>query len=875
MALASVHTTRKLYTRLSLAAVITALCIGVSVMLGWLLYKPFLLTLVPGQVSMKCNAALALVLASLAILFRVISPRKKMAGHLALLCSWLVILIGAITLCEYIFPGMQFSIDQWLVKDHSQGSLLRPAGRMSLPTAIQFIFFGTCLLCWNRTGTALYQFTCFSCMGFVAVVMLIGVNFIEDAPYMLKMALHLAIGFILLIVAAWYLQHTLHNRVSVERRLYTGFASVLLLVCIIAIYSYYNNNERARNALWVRHTGEVMLAMSEFITTIKDWEGTAHTIPDKTYTGPLSNRNTAALQLEKIERLTTDNPLQQARADSLSQLFYLPAHMITEKARLKQLLELSERMLREENGLLLSRQQENAKSILSANRVFFIFIIFVCLVLVGLFMAVKHNDSVRRRSESKFKAFLESSPDAKVIVDEQGKIQLINLQTELLFGYDRTELIGQPVEWLMPEGLRHKHVGNRENFIRSSKTREMGSGLELNAQRKDGSTFPVEISLAPIRTEEGLWISASVRNIEERKKAQEKATHLARLIENTSEAFFSSDAAFRIKSWNKAAERLFGYKEKEVIGKPSVNVMRPQTDEDTRQEIRQKLKEEGFWKGEVMCLKKDGLPVYLSVSNTATFNTQKEVDGYVTICMDYSQRKKLEEQLQAANAELEAFTYSVSHDLRAPVRAIIGFTNILETEYTDKLDEEAKRLTNIIKTNTRRMGNLIDDLLTFARTSRQHIIRHMLSMQAMVQEVVAGFSQSYPGIAWNVRELPDTMGDITMVRQVWTNLVSNAVKYSSGRQHPVIEIGGEEQEYGYMYYVRDNGVGFNAAYQAKLFQVFQRLHTQEEFEGTGVGLAIVEKIVSKHGGTVWAESDGQSGAVFYFSLPKNYEQKNA
>jgi PAS domain S-box-containing protein len=549
--------------------------------------------------------------------------------------------------------------------------------------------------------------------------------------------------------------------------------------------------------------------------------------------------------------------------------------MITEKARLKQLLELSERMMREENGLLLSRQQENAKSILSSNRVFFVFIIFVCLVLVGLFMAVKHNDSVRKRSESKFRAFLESSPDAKVIVDERGNIQLINLQTELLFGYDRTELIGQPVEWLMPEGLRHKHVGHRETFIHSSKTREMGSGLELNAQRKDGSTFPVEISLAPIRTEEGLWISASVRNIEERKKAQEKATHLARLIENTSEAFFSSDAAFRIKSWNKAAERLFGYKEKEVIGKPSVNVMRPQTEEDARNGIRQKLKEEGFWKGEVMCLKKDGSPVYLSVSNTATFNTQKEVDGYVTICMDYSQRKKLEEQLQAANAELEAFTYSVSHDLRAPVRAIIGFTNILETEYTDKLDEEAKRLTGIIKTNTRRMGNLIDDLLTFARTSRQHIIRHMLSMQAMVQEVVAGFGQSHPGISWDVHELPDTMGDITMIRQVWTNLISNAVKYSSGRQHPVIEIGGEEQEYGYMYYVRDNGVGFNAAYQAKLFQVFQRLHTQEEFEGTGVGLAIVEKIVSKHGGTVWAESDGQSGAVFYFSLPKNYEQKNA
>jgi PAS domain S-box-containing protein len=452
---------------------------------------------------------------------------------------------------------------------------------------------------------------------------------------------------------------------------------------------------------------------------------------------------------------------------------------------------------------------------------------------------------------------------------------LINLQTELLFGYDRSELIGQPVEWLMPEGLRHKHVGHRESFIHSSKTREMGSGLELNAQRKDGSTFPVEISLAPIRTEEGLWISASVRNIEERKKAQEKATHLARLIENTSEAFFSSDYAFRIKSWNKAAEKLFGYKEREVIGKSSVNVMRPQTDEDARQEIMQKLKEEGFWKGEMMCLKKDGSPIYLSVSNTATFNTQKEVDGYVTICMDYSQRKKLEEQLQAANAELEAFTYSVSHDLRAPVRAIIGFTNILETEYTTRLDEEAKRLTGIIKTNTRRMGNLIDDLLTFARTSRQHIIRHMLSMQAMVQEVVAGFSQSHPGISWDVHELPDTMGDITMIRQVWTNLVSNAAKYSSGRQHPVIEIGGEEQEYGYMYYVRDNGVGFNAAYQAKLFQVFQRLHTQEEFEGTGVGLAIVEKIISKHGGTVWAESDGQSGAVFYFSLPKIHEQKNA
>jgi len=226
-------------------------------------------------------------------------------------------------------------------------------------------------------------------------------------------------------------------------------------------------------------------------------------------------------------------------------------------------------------------------------------------------------------------------------------------------------------------------------------------------------------------------------------------------------------------------------------------------------------------------------------------------------------------QLESVNKELEAFSYSISHDLRAPLRAIIGFAAILEEDYHSKLDDEAKRITAVIKSSTLKMGHLIDDLLAFSRMARQDIKKTTISTKAMANEVIQELLPENKSlhIKWVVHEMPDIKGDINAMHQVWINLVSNAVKYSANKEKPCIEIGADNREGQTTFFVKDNGVGFDEKYKDKLFKVFQRLHGADEFEGTGVGLAIVEKIISKHGGKVWAEAEENKGACFYFSLP--------
>lgn len=224
-------------------------------------------------------------------------------------------------------------------------------------------------------------------------------------------------------------------------------------------------------------------------------------------------------------------------------------------------------------------------------------------------------------------------------------------------------------------------------------------------------------------------------------------------------------------------------------------------------------------------------------------------------------------QLETANREMESFSYSISHDLRAPLRAIIGFTTILKEEYVGKLGEDAIRITTIIKENTQKMGHLIDDLLAFSRMGRQDINKTSIDTDGMVKNVINEMAHGMNNIEWIVQPLPEMKGDINLIRQVWINLISNAIKYSGNREKPRIEIGTFRREGQTVFFIKDNGVGFNEEYKDKLFKVFQRLHSDDEFEGTGIGLALVEKIISKHAGKVWGESVLDKGATFYFSLP--------
>jgi signal transduction histidine kinase len=225
--------------------------------------------------------------------------------------------------------------------------------------------------------------------------------------------------------------------------------------------------------------------------------------------------------------------------------------------------------------------------------------------------------------------------------------------------------------------------------------------------------------------------------------------------------------------------------------------------------------------------------------------------------------------LEAANKELESFSYSVSHDLRSPLRAIDGFSRILLEDYAATLDAEGRRLLGVIRDNSRKMGELIDDLLEYSRLGRKPLANAAIDMKRLVEEVLGELPAS-GGSAPRLElgELPPARGDATLLKQAWINLLANALKFSAKRERPLIEVSGEVNGAQYVYCVKDNGAGFDMRYHEKLFNVFQRLHREDEFDGTGVGLAIVQRVIARHGGRVWAEGAVDAGAAFYFSLPK-------
>ncbi|HZI52938.1 MAG TPA: ATP-binding protein, partial [Chitinophagaceae bacterium] len=239
-----------------------------------------------------------------------------------------------------------------------------------------------------------------------------------------------------------------------------------------------------------------------------------------------------------------------------------------------------------------------------------------------------------------------------------------------------------------------------------------------------------------------------------------------------------------------------------------------------------------------------------------------------TIKLTEAALQKRTNELEQANRELEAFSYSVSHDLRAPLRIIDGYTEIIINDYRGKLDEEGSRMFGIIRENTGKMGQLIDDLLNLSRLGRKELIIQPVKMKQMVESIAAEQANSKSKqLKIEIGELNDAECDSNLLRQVWINLISNAIKYSRGREKPLIQINSHTMPHEIIYSIKDNGAGFNMKYADKLFGVFQRLHKMSEYEGTGVGLALVHRIITRHGGRVWAEAEVNKGATFSFSLP--------
>jgi len=695
-----------------------------------------------------------------------------------------------------------------------------------------------------------------------------------------------------------------------SRKPQLAFGSAVLALLVVGAVSYCSMVESSESDLRVRRTYEVLEKLQGLLAAMQAVESNARGYllagDESLLEAYRAGRATTEKDQAIVRSLTADSPGQQQRLDALATLaarqFQLAEKVVglrrtnglqatsaaiqeaSSTQNMDDFQSMVGRMQNEELRWLALRKEEAKRRLTQTKTVLILGTFLGLLITTVAGWRVQRDNSENRDSGAKYRGLLEAAPDAMVVVDQGGKIVLLNVQAEKQFGYGRDELLGLKVKNIIPDGFAERLIADGTRTAAEALAQQIGTGIELIARRKNGSEFPIEIMLSPLESAEGTLVTAAIRDISVRRAAEK---HLGQmegryrgLLEAAPDAMVVVNQSGEIVLLNVQAEKQFGYSRDELLGQKVKNIIPEGFAErliaDALRSVEDALAQQIGTGIELVGQRKNGseFPIEIMLSPL------ESAEGILVTAAvrDITTRKKAEadllnkvEELNRSNEELGQFAYIASHDLQEPLRMVASYTQLLSRRYKGKLDSDADKFIAFAVDGASRMQRLIQDLLAYSRVGTKGTDLIEISSEAALEQALLNLRGAIleKGALVTHDSLPPVLADEMQLIQLFQNLVGNAIKYQSSAIPKVHISAAKNGVKKWTFSVKDNGLGIDSQYFEKIFGMFQRLHKRQEFAGTGIGLAICKKIVERHGGRISVKSQPGHGSTFCFALAES------